>query len=110
MNQVRHIGDRLESDLGAVECATTSRRSGREQFVAALLPFLVGLRLIRGAAWLIKDTLYSRAQCAHRFPRRAKPVRNALPADVEAVIGLRHDVCVLIYVIENLIENSDQNV
>jgi hypothetical protein len=110
MNQVRHVGDGLESNLGAVECAPARRCSGSKKFVASLLSLPVWLRLIRGAGGLIQDTLYLRAQCTHRTPRRTKSVRNALSNDVEAVIGLRDDIRVLIDVIENLVQYGDQDI
>src|ERR1039458_6835619 len=107
MNQVRHISDWLECDLGAVKCAAARSGAGSKQFVATLLSLLVWLRLIRGAGGLIEHLLYLRTKTTHRHPALPR-VCSALPDDVEAIVGLRYDVGVLIDVIEDLIQNGDQ--
>jgi hypothetical protein len=73
MNQVGHIGDGLQSDLGSIEGAATGSSSRGEKLVASLLPLLARLRLIRGATRLVKDLLYLRAKIPHRRSSHFSP-------------------------------------
>jgi len=54
VHKVRHVDDRLQRDLGAVERAAARCRAGRELLGATLLALLLALALVLVAAGLIE--------------------------------------------------------
>jgi len=65
MNEVSHVGDRLERDFRAVESATAGGPTGLQLLGAALLALFLGLALVLAATGLIEDLLNPVRQTAH---------------------------------------------
>nr|WP_202816495.1 hypothetical protein [Immundisolibacter cernigliae] len=86
MHQVRHVGDRLQRDLGAVEGATAGRAAGLQLLGATLLALLVRLALVLVATGLVEDVLDRARQRAHEATsmRRAGEGRRLLEASQES--------------------------
>ena len=58
MYQMRHVGERLQRNLGTVERTTASRCTRSQLLGAALLALLRGLALIDIATGFVEDLLY----------------------------------------------------